>query len=169
MTQTADLILKIQDISKIFPGVKALDHVQLDLRRGEIHALIGENGAGKSTFIKALTGVHQPDSGSIQVDGETVVMTTPLVARRHGIAAIYQHLAAYPHLSVAENIFMANEQTRGQIPLISWFKTRAGGPSCCAPGQRQMTPPEMGTCRWPSSRLWKSPRALSERPGADHG
>ncbi len=118
-----DLILQMAGITKIFPGIRALDDVRLDLRRGEIHALIGENGAGKSTFIKVLTGIHQPDAGIIRLNGQEIVMADPLVARRHGIAAIYQHLAAYPDLSVAENIFMGNEQTQGRLPGISWKKT----------------------------------------------
>ena len=118
-----DLILKIDHVTKIFPGIRALDDVRFDLRRGEIHALIGENGAGKSTFIKVLTGVHQPDSGKILMNGKEVNMSDPLVARRHGIAAIYQHLAAYPHLTVAENIFMCNEQLNMKTHTISWKKT----------------------------------------------
>ena len=118
-----DLILRIEHVTKIFPGIRALDSVRFDLRRGEIHALVGENGAGKSTFIKVLTGVHQPDSGSIVMNGEEVVMSDPLVARRHGIAAIYQHLAAYPHLTVAENIFICNEQVNPRTRTISWKKT----------------------------------------------
>ncbi|NLW20190.1 MAG: sugar ABC transporter ATP-binding protein [Clostridiales bacterium] len=122
-TAREDLILEISHVTKIFPGVRALDDVGFTLRRGEIHALIGENGAGKSTFIKVLTGVHQPDSGTILLNGQQVRMTDPLVARRLGIAAIYQHLAAYPHLSVAENIFMGNEQLRPP-GFISWRNTR---------------------------------------------
>ncbi|HPA61597.1 MAG TPA: sugar ABC transporter ATP-binding protein, partial [Clostridia bacterium] len=118
------LVLEITGVTKIFPGIKALDDVRFDLRRGEIHALIGENGAGKSTFIKVLTGVHQQDSGTILLNGQPVRMTDPLVARRLGIAAIYQHLAAYPHLSVAENIFMGNEQLSGPLQFINWPGTR---------------------------------------------
>jgi len=118
------LVLEITGVTKIFPGIRALDDVRFDLRRGEIHALIGENGAGKSTFIKVLTGVHQPDSGTILLNGQPVRMTDPLVARRLGIAAIYQHLAAYPHLSVAENIFMGNEQLSGPLQFINWPGTR---------------------------------------------
>lgn len=114
-------ILEITGITKIFPGVKALDNVQFELEKGEIHALMGENGAGKSTFIKVLTGVHQPDSGRILLDGKPVVMHDPLVAQRHGIAAIYQHLAAYPDLSVAENIFMGHERL-GRCGNIQWKK-----------------------------------------------
>ncbi|MDL2206658.1 sugar ABC transporter ATP-binding protein [Eubacteriales bacterium OttesenSCG-928-N13] len=118
-----DKILEITGVTKIFPGVKALDDVQFDLYPGEIHALMGENGAGKSTFIKVLTGVHQPDHGQILMDGQPVVMSDPLVAQRHGIAAIYQHLAAYPDLSVAENIFMGHELLEGPLKRINWKKT----------------------------------------------
>ncbi|MDI9519911.1 MAG: sugar ABC transporter ATP-binding protein [Bacillota bacterium] len=117
------LVLEAVGITKIFPGVKALDDVYFALRPGEIHALIGENGAGKSTFIKVLTGIHQPDAGKIYLNGEQVEMTNPLVSRRLGIAAIHQHLAAYPHLTVAENIFICNEQV-GKTGFISWRKTQ---------------------------------------------
>lgn len=116
-------ILSISHITKIFPGVKALDDVQFELRPGEIHALIGENGAGKSTFIKVLTGVHQPDSGEIWLHSKRVVMTNPIVAREHGIAAIYQHVTAYPDLTVAENIFMGHEVVSGPFSRIHWKKT----------------------------------------------
>ena len=78
----------MKNITKIFPGVKALDSVQFNLRSGEIHALVGENGAGKSTFIKTLTGVHQPDGGEIILEGQKVVMSDPIVAQKYGIAAI---------------------------------------------------------------------------------
>ncbi|GHU72867.1 hypothetical protein AGMMS49992_09780 [Clostridia bacterium] len=84
-------LLRMTDISKVFPGVKALDNVQFELRAGEIHALIGENGAGKSTFIKTLTGVHKPDGGEILLDGKPIVIRDPVHAQRLGIAAIYQN------------------------------------------------------------------------------
>ncbi len=73
----SEYLLEMRNITKIFPGVKALDNVQFNLRAGEIHALVGENGAGKSTFIKTLTGVHQPDGGEIILDGKKVVMSDP--------------------------------------------------------------------------------------------
>ena len=101
--------LELKGITKIFPGVKALDRVSFQLKPGEIHAIMGENGAGKSTFIKVITGVHQPDEGTIYIDGKQVEFKTPLDAQRLGIAAIYQHVTSYPHLSVAENIFMGHE------------------------------------------------------------
>ena len=116
----SEYILELNDITKIFPGVKALDKVRFNLKPGEIHALVGENGAGKSTFIKALTGVHQPDGGEIILEGRKVVMSDPIVAQKYGIAAIYQHAASYPDLSVAENIFIGHEFRRG--PFINWSK-----------------------------------------------
>ena len=116
----SEYILELNDITKIFPGVKALDKVRFNLKAGEIHALVGENGAGKSTFIKTLTGVHQPDGGEIILNGEKVVMSDPIVAQKYGIAAIYQHAASYPDLSVAENIFIGHEFKRG--PFINWNK-----------------------------------------------
>ena len=116
----AEYLLEMNHITKIFPGVKALDDVSFNLKKGEIHAIVGENGAGKSTFIKTLTGVHQPDGGEIILDGEKIVMSDPLVAQKHGIAAIYQHAASYPDLSAAENIFIGHEFMVG--PFISWTK-----------------------------------------------
>ena len=116
-------LLEMKNITKTFPGVKALDKVCFDLYPGEIHALMGENGAGKSTFIQVLTGVHHPDGGEIILDGKRIQMSNPLVAARHGIAAIYQHLAIYPDLTVAENIFMGHEKLRKGIKGISWKKT----------------------------------------------
>jgi len=116
----SEYLLELNDITKIFPGVKALDSVKFNLKAGEIHALVGENGAGKSTFIKTLTGVHQPDGGEIILNGEKVVMSDPIVAQKYGIAAIYQHAASYPDLSVAENIFIGHEFKTG--PFINWAK-----------------------------------------------
>ena len=116
----SEYILELNDITKIFPGVKALDGVRFNLKKGEIHALVGENGAGKSTFIKTLTGVHQPDGGEIILEGKKVVMSDPIVAQKYGIAAIYQHAASYPDLSVAENIFIGHEFKSG--PVINWNK-----------------------------------------------
>ncbi|MBQ4416072.1 MAG: ATP-binding cassette domain-containing protein, partial [Butyrivibrio sp.] len=83
-----DLILELKDITKIFPGVKALDHVQFRLRRGEIHALMGENGAGKSTFIKVITGVHEAEEGRMFLDGKEVHFKGPRDAAAAGIAAV---------------------------------------------------------------------------------
>lgn len=114
----ADTILELRGITKIFPGVKALDNVQFELRAGEIHALMGENGAGKSTFIKVITGVHLADQGEIFLDGKKVRFKNTRDAQKAGIAAIYQHVTAYPHLTVAENIFMGHEKVR--FGMVQW-------------------------------------------------
>ena len=111
-------ILELCNITKIFPGVKALDGVNFQLKAGEIHALMGENGAGKSTFIKVITGVHHAENGTMFLDGKKVEFKSPLDAQRAGIAAIYQHVTSYPHLSVAENIFMGHESVKGG--MIQW-------------------------------------------------
>ena len=104
-----DIILELKDIVKTFEGVTALNRVRFQLRKGEIHALMGENGAGKSTLIKIITGIHQPDSGMILFENKAITMHGPLDSQRLGIAAIYQHVTSFPDLSVMENIFMGNE------------------------------------------------------------
>lgn len=117
----ADYILELKGITKIFPGVKALDDVHFKLKRGQIHALMGENGAGKSTFIKIITGVHSPEAGEIFLNGEQVVFKNPRDAQNHSIAAIYQHGTSYPFLSVTENIFIGHEHLN-KIKVIAWKK-----------------------------------------------
>lgn len=114
-------LLCMKNITKLFPGVTALEDVQFSLRSGEIHALVGENGAGKSTFIKVLDGVHQPDRGEIFLNGKKIEMHTPLIAEKNGIATIHQHAASYPDLSVAENIFIGHEFMK--LGLIDWRRT----------------------------------------------
>jgi rhamnose transport system ATP-binding protein len=116
----SDTILELKHITKIFPGVRALDDVGFELRRGEIHALMGENGAGKSTLIKVITGVYQPDSGEIVLDGTSVSIRGPLDSQRLGIAAIYQHVTCYPDLSVTENIFIGHEKVQRFTRKIDW-------------------------------------------------
>jgi len=97
-------ILSLKNIMKLYPGVVALNKVSIDFYPGEVHALIGENGAGKSTFIKTITGAHAPDGGTITVDGETYPAMTPALARKHGIECIYQEFNLIDVLSAAENI-----------------------------------------------------------------
>ncbi len=113
-----DSILQLRGITKIFPGVKALNQVQFDLRPGEIHALMGENGAGKSTFIKVIMGVHQAEEGEMLLDGKPVRFKNTKDAQKAGIAAIYQHVTSYPHLSVAENIFVGHMKKK--LGIIQW-------------------------------------------------
>jgi len=104
-----DVILEVQGISKAFPGVRALDQVSFDLRRGEVHALVGENGAGKSTLMKILSGVYQADEGTIRYKGREIRFHDSTQARDAGIGIIYQELNLIPHLSVAANIFIGRE------------------------------------------------------------
>ena len=107
-------ILEMSNISKTFPGVKALNNVQLKIWPGEIHALMGENGAGKSTLMKVLSGAYQADrGGEIKIDSTPVTINNPLDAKQIGIAVIYQELALSPNLSVAQNIYMGRELRRG--------------------------------------------------------
>ncbi len=110
-----DAILEMRGITKVFPGVKALDGVSFDLRKGEIHALMGENGAGKSTLIKIMTGVYAADEGEILFGGRKVNITDVAAAQAVGISPVYQELNMIPYLSAAENIFL------GRYP-----KTRSG-------------------------------------------
>ncbi len=158
----SDYILEMLNITKIFPGVRALDGVQFNLKRGEIHALMGENGAGKSTFIKVLTGVHQPDGGTIRLYGEKIVMHDPLVAQKRGIAAIYQHLAAYPDLTVAENIFMGHEK-RGRLRNIQWKKANDEARRLLASLGSSISPTDrMGILSVAQQQLVEIAKALSQ-------
>ncbi|MCX5401928.1 sugar ABC transporter ATP-binding protein [Streptomyces sp. NBC_00102] len=104
-------LLHMSGITKSFPGVRALDGVDLEVQAGEVHCLLGQNGAGKSTLIKVLAGAHQPDTGTIHWRGEAVTLRSPIAAMRLGIATIYQELDLVEHLSVAENIHLGHEPT----------------------------------------------------------
>ena len=104
--------LQAIDIQKSFGGVKALAGVSLDLEPGEVHALVGENGAGKSTLIKVLAGALQPEYGEIWLSGQRLERNDPATAREMGIAVIYQQPALFPHLTVAENIALANDGSK---------------------------------------------------------
>ena len=106
---TREVILEVENVSKGFPGVKALDSVSFDLRKGEVHALVGENGAGKSTLMKILSGVYQADEGTIRYKGKEVSFNNVTQASKAGIGIIYQELNLIPHLSVAANIFIGRE------------------------------------------------------------
>jgi len=109
-------ILEMKDISKTFPGVKALTNVSLTVYPGEIHALMGENGAGKSTLMKILSGAYQADpGGEIRINGEHVTIDGPLTARHRGISIIYQELSLAPNLTVAENMLLGREHKSGPM------------------------------------------------------
>src|SRR5438445_9465370 len=107
--ETTPPVLELRDISKSFPGVKALDGVTLKLYAGEVHMLLGENGAGKSSLIKVLYGAYRPDSGAFFVDGKAIFITSPKDARQLGIAVIFQEFSLVPHLNLAQNIYLGRE------------------------------------------------------------
>jgi ABC-type sugar transport system ATPase subunit len=110
---TEHALLEVRNVSKAFPGVRALQDVSFDIRRGEVLALVGENGAGKSTVIKVLSGVHAQDSGSVMLDGEEVVLNAPDQAQRAGIQTIYQEHSLAPDLNAVQNVFLGRELHRG--------------------------------------------------------
>ncbi len=103
----------MKNISKRFPGVYALKNVSFELRRGEVHALLGENGAGKSTLIKVLGGIYHAEEGEIEIDGKTVGINSVQDAEKNGIAIIHQELVLVPYMSVAENIYLGREIGKG--------------------------------------------------------
>src|SRR4051794_12953401 len=110
-------VLELRGITKRFPGVVANDHVDFDLRRGEVHALLGENGAGKSTLMNVLYGLYHPDEGQILLNGKPVRLQSPKDAIGRGIGMVHQHFMLIPVMTVAENIVLANEPTRAGILL----------------------------------------------------
>lgn len=114
-----DTILKLENICKSFPGVKALENMQIELARGEMHAVCGENGAGKSTLMKVITGVYKADSGSMYLNGEKVTIREPNDAYAKGIAIIFQETSLFKDLTVLENIFMGHEPTKKALGFIN--------------------------------------------------
>lgn len=108
-----EVILQMKNIHKKFPGVYALQAVNFELRRGEVHALLGENGAGKSTLIKVLAGIYTPEEGEVIVNGESHIMKNVADSQAHGISVIHQELCLVPYLSISENIFLGRERAAG--------------------------------------------------------
>src|ERR671923_911204 len=111
------LALELRGITKQFPGVLANDHIDLDVRRGEVHALLGENGAGKSTLMNVLYGLYHPDEGEIRINGKAVTIGSPREAIGHGIGMVHQHFMLIPVMTVAENIVLASEPRRAAVFL----------------------------------------------------
>src|SRR3954469_24242275 len=116
-------LLKLTGVSKAFGGVRALRGGSFDLLAGEVHALVGEHGAGKSTLIKVLTGAHRPDAGTVEIGGHPVSDLDPLRAKALGVAAVYQQPALFPDLTVAENIALALEPP-GAWRRVRWAERR---------------------------------------------
>src|SRR5919106_6063624 len=110
-------VLELRGITKQFPGVLANDHIDFDLRRGEVHALLGENGAGKSTLMSILYGLYTADSGEILLNGKPVSITSPKHAIELGIGMVHQHFMLIPVMTVTENIVLAQEPRQGGVLL----------------------------------------------------
>jgi ABC-type sugar transport system ATPase subunit len=119
MDARVEPLLRLKGITKTFPGVRALEGVDFDLKPGEIHALMGENGAGKSTFVKILSGLYQPDEGVITLDGEAIEILDPAHARSLGVSPVHQELHLEPYLSVAENVFLGRQPV-GRFGLVDY-------------------------------------------------
>lgn len=118
-----NVYLKLEKIKKTFGGVTALKNVDLEVKCGEIHCLAGENGCGKSTLIKVVSGAHEPTSGTIYIEGEKMEKLTPINSIKKGIQVIYQDFAVFPNLSVAENIAMNHALLTG-TKVMNWKKSR---------------------------------------------
>jgi inositol transport system ATP-binding protein len=114
-----EYILQMKNITKTFPGVKALDNVSLNLKKGSVHALVGENGAGKSTLMKVLTGIYKADAGQIILKGKSVSINNPKEALHLGISMIHQELNPIPDMTVAENIFVGREPTYNFLNILN--------------------------------------------------
>ena len=115
MNALPEPVLAMHGIGKRFPGVIANANVDFDVRKGEIHSLLGENGAGKSTLMKILYGLYQPDGGEIHLNGEAVKFTSPADAIKQGICMIHQHFMLVDNLSVAQNVALGLKTSRGPV------------------------------------------------------
>ncbi|MDE6949442.1 MAG: sugar ABC transporter ATP-binding protein [Lachnospiraceae bacterium] len=115
-------LLEVKNLTKIFPGVVAVDHVNFEIRRGEVHVLIGENGAGKSTLVKMIAGIYKIDEGELVLDGESFRPQNVLDAQEHGINMVHQELSMMPNRTVAQNIFIGREPLKGKG--IKWVDTK---------------------------------------------
>ena len=122
MSAPGPVVLQARGLVKRYGRVVALDNADFDLHAGEILAVIGDNGAGKSTMIKAVSGAVVPDSGEVILDGQAVAFKSPMQAREAGIETVYQNLALSPALSIADNMFLGRE-LRKQSGLGKWFRT----------------------------------------------
>lgn len=158
----SEYVLELKGITKRFPGVTALNNVHFKLKKGEIHALMGENGAGKSTFIKVITGVHMPDEGQMYLDGKLISFTNPTEAQAVGIAAIYQHVTNYPDLSVTENIFMGHEKVHPKMKRLLWKEMHQEAKSILTQLGSSIDPKrEMGTLSVAQQQIIEIAKAIS--------
>jgi simple sugar transport system ATP-binding protein len=153
----SDIILSLNKATKLYAGVPAIDGVDFELRRGEIHALVGENGAGKSTLTKVMAGVVTLTSGTMQVNGVDVVPKTPLEARNLGIAMVFQENSLVPTMTVAQNLFLGQERfynrLRGIYIAAQQFLTsrRPRRWACSAPPRSRWSRSRAPCCTRPRS------------------
>ncbi|MGH3469352.1 MAG: ATP-binding cassette domain-containing protein, partial [Thermocrispum sp.] len=161
MGTPAPELLQMQGIVKLFPGVRALDGVDLEVLPGEVHCVLGQNGAGKSTLIKVLSGAHQPDEGTITWRGEQVRLPHPQAAMDLGIATIYQELDLVDGLSVAENIYLGHELASGGF-VRRQEANRVGSELLARLGHPEVTPTtEVGRLSSAGKQIVSMARALS--------
>ncbi len=154
-------IVEMKQITKRFNSICALDKVSFSLKKGEVHALMGENGAGKSTFIKVMTGAYIPEEGEIYYKGEQVFFHQPRDAQKRGIAAIYQHATSYPHMSVTENIFLGHE-IRYSSGRLNWKAMKRKSKELLNRLGAQFSPSKiMGSLRVAQQQIVEIAKALS--------
>jgi ribose transport system ATP-binding protein len=157
-----DALWELRDVSKWFPGVRALDGVTLTLHEGQITALVGENGSGKSTLAKCLAGVHHPDEGELFHRGERVEIRSPAAARALGVAVFYQESSLVPSLTVAENIFLGRLPRRG--PIVDWAAARRQAAQALERLSVSIDPDrEVGDLSVAEQQLVEIAKAMSER------
>jgi len=155
------LILQIRGLAKAFPGVQALAGIDLDVRRGEIHAVMGENGAGKSTLMRILAGLERADSGQLSLDGRPSRFRQPLDALRAGIVMIHQELLPFPNLTVAENLFLGQLPSRGVPGWLDGAALRRQARAALAQLGAEIAPEtRMGQLRIAETQLVEIARAL---------
>ncbi|MCC5999309.1 MAG: sugar ABC transporter ATP-binding protein [Pararhodobacter sp.] len=136
-------LLEVRQMIKDFPGTRALDHVDLTVRAGEIHALLGENGAGKSTIIKCICGAQPATAGEVLIDGEPVSITSPQEAQAAGIAVVHQHTNLIPELSVEENLCLGEPLPRIGGVLIDWPEVRRRARAVLSPVDLDISPAQL--------------------------
>lgn len=154
------ILLKAENVTKSYAGVQALKSASFELKAGEVHALIGENGAGKSTFIKILTGAVEADSGKLEIEGNVIKENSPTFSKSFGVAAIYQQPALFPELSVAENIAFGLEK-KGLFGLINWKSRREKAKELLREvGAKIDVDTEAGSLSMPQQQLVEIARAL---------
>lgn len=161
----AEKVLEMRDISKYFPGVQALENINFDVRKGEIHALVGQNGAGKSTLLKILAGIYNPDKGTITIHQTCQERWTPRQMMEQGIGFIYQELNLFQTLSIVQNLFAGREYTQ-KIGLISKYKMRARAKEALARLGLRDIDVEMAVKDLPVAKqqIVAIARALSQKP-----